>query len=284
MRIRQITETPVKDLEALGRWDRQGGFKSPADKRLATTPAVQDRVRNFFSRSPYDFRLYPINVPGGSRLLETGEVESMEWLEKNLPLAARTLEQQPVQDDEIVIFYTNNTGDQRVPFTPWMMAHRMGHAFRASDRNSGIQSAFNNIHLEMENTVLGFLSRHYPGNPLYGRSVRFGNFYIFVLQHIVRALFAHIGTMRSARSVNQYARGYEFIYELFAQWINSGHIKFNPLPSTIKYRSGNVRRKYHDDNSQSLADWSDEFKHLAATLEYYFDSILDSAQGRVYMM
>lgn len=281
MRIRQITETPVKDLEALGRWDRPGGFRSPADKRLATNPAVQDRVRNFFSRSPYDFRLYPINVPGGSRLLETGEVESMEWLEKNLPLAARTLEQQPVQDDEIVIFYTNNTGDQRVPFTPWMMAHRMGHAFRASVRNSGIQAAFNEIHEKIQNTVLGVLNSHYPGNPLQGRQP--GNFYIFVSQPIIPAFFAHIGTMRSARSVNKYERGYEFIYELFAQWINSGHIKFNPLPSTIEYRSGNVRRKY-DDNSRGLADWNGEFKLLAETLENYFDSILSSAQGQVYVM
>ena len=36
--------------------------------------------------------------------------------------------------DVITVVFTNNTGDRRLPLTPWIMAHRIGHAVQATGR------------------------------------------------------------------------------------------------------------------------------------------------------
>lgn len=281
--ISEITEAPIVDIEPLGDFDKPGGFRSPVDKRIVTNPAIHSRARKFFSRSPYDFRIYPINVPGGSKFLETGQV-SMDWLEKNLPVAAQKLQEVPQKQDEIVVFFTSNIGAEKVPLTPWMMAHRIGHAFRASRKNdSGINTAFDYVEKEIFEFFKMVLQNLY--NKQISIEVGIG-FFPLIQKPITRALFANIGTMRSARSVNQYNRPYEFIYEMFAQYINTGEIKFNTLPESFRYSDprGGPLRNFARANPEEISDYNYELQSFGSTLEYYFDSILSSAQGKIFVM
>lgn len=276
-----IKEAPVADIEPLGDFTKPGGFRSKVDKTIAVNPKVHARAKQFFSRSPYNFRLYPINVPGGSKFVEKGIV-SEEWLEENIPVASEKIKDMPVQDDEIVIFFTNNSGAERVPFTPWMMAHRIGHAFNASkSTDTGINAAFKHIEKEFRYFITTIIQN------LYGkRSINVRSLFELINEPIVKALFAELGTMRSARSVKQYSRPYEFIYELFAQYINLGELRFNPLPERFRYgnkRGGplsNIARAKPDE----ISDYNHWLEAFATELEYYFDSILTSAEGKIFVM
>lgn len=277
--VSEISEAPLIDIEPLGDFEKSGGFRGDVHKRIATNPAVHARAKAFFSRSPYDFRIYPINVPGGSKHLEKGEV-TMEWLETTIPVAAQKLQEVPQKQDEIVIFFTNNTGVDKVPLTPWMMAHRIGHSLRATrSRNTGIVTVFN----EIEKELAKFISMVVEG--LYGRKIDTISSVELITLPISGALFANIGTMRSARRTDQYKRPYEFIYEMFSQYVNSGDIKFNPLPQNLSYgrpvfgrRSSSVRA--HDD----IEDYNDALETLGRTLEYYFGELLTNASGNIYVM
>ena len=281
--ISEITEAPLVDIEPLGDFERQGGFRGDIDKRIATNPAVHARAKKFFSRSPYDFRIYPINVPGGSKFLEKGEV-TMDWLQQNLPVAAQKLQEVPQTQDEIVVFFTSNTGVDKVPLTPWMMAHRFGHslnALRYLNKNSGITTIFN----EIERELALFIKMLFEG--LYNKPTVARSNMQLITTPMAGALFANIGTMRSARSTEQYKRPYEFIYEMFAQYLNTGSIKFNPLPDSFRYGKPVFGRRPNLANAQSIedvSDWNLELETLGRTLEYYFGELLTNAAGNIYVM
>lgn len=266
MKIRDVTETPLVDIEPVGDFDKPGGFRSQYDKRIVTNPIVHQRAKQFFSRSPHDFRIYPINVPGGSKHLETGEV-SMEWLEQNLPKAAAVLNDKPLKEGEIVIFFTNNTGTDKVPLTPWMMAHRIGHVLRVK-RTDAWKVLETELTTWIQETMLYVYRRAIQSFDIYS-SPEAG------------ALFSAIGTMRSARTTKRYKRPYEFVYELFAQYINSGEIKFNELPEELQF-GRQVRRV--SGSTLDYVEYNNQLDTLGRTLEYYFSSILTDAENKIFVM
>lgn len=68
--------------------------------------------------------------------------------------------------------------------------------------------------------------------------------------------------MRSART-NKIKRPYEFLYEMFAQYINSGNIKLNAV--------------------QGILD-QDQADMLARDFGYYVDMVLGNAVNKIFLM
>ena len=101
------------------------------------------------------------------------------------------------------------------------------------------------------------------------------------------ALFNAIGTQRSSRS-GQILRPYEFLYEIFAQYLGTGKITFNPLPANLTYgrkafgnptKFMNIRPEYRDELSRKEAA-----DRLAYDMEIMFDSVLSGSVGKILVM
>ena len=99
------------------------------------------------------------------------------------------------------------------------------------------------------------------------------------------ALQKAIGTMKSARE-GKITRPYEFIYELLAQYINTGEVKFNPMPKMIGY--GKQAWGKHTRALRMLPTDDDEninhMKMLERDLDYYLDTVLSEAQNKIFVM
>jgi hypothetical protein len=106
-------------------------------------------------------------------------------------------------------------------------------------------------------------------------------------QHF-NALFNKIGTQRSSRE-NQITRPYEFLYELFAQFIQTGDVKFNPLPITASYgrkawgRPTNyigLKQQYRTPEFDREANLNKVREQLIRN----FNAVLQDAVGKIYLM
>jgi hypothetical protein len=101
------------------------------------------------------------------------------------------------------------------------------------------------------------------------------------------ALFNAIGTQRSSRS-GEIKRPYEFLYELFAQYLGTGNVTFNPLPGNLGYgrqvfgnptKYMNIKPEYRDESERQEATQT-----LANDMHYMFDDVLSSSVGQIFVM
>jgi hypothetical protein len=271
-----ISEVPLTDYQPLGDFEKQqGGFRHSVDKKLVTNPVTISKVYKFFERTGYDIRIFPVQVKGGSRYLETGEV-NVDQLVKIVGQgnAQRILGGQG--PDNITIVFTNNTGAERIPLTPWMMAHRMGHVIRIG----GARSAFVNATKHFWSGVDAILKEYY------GLSIVRGSMDLSIDDlPLYRAFIDAIGTMRSARNRSILRPG-EFFYEMFAQYLNTGTVRFNPAPAVIQGRRqawGNSQVLARiKPKQQQEATWA--LETLGRDMELLFNDIMASALGRIYVM
>lgn len=279
MKIRELmTEAPLSDYQPLGNFERgRGGFRHQVDKQLVTNPVNIGKVHKFFSRTPYDIRIFPVQVRGGGGWLETGEVDNVT-LSKIVGAdnAQRILAGQG--PDNITIVFTNNTGAERVPLTPWMMAHRMGHAVR---RRRGYQP----------DRAWTEADRHF-WNGLNGINTILRDYYGVTTAtseedrvEIENALLNAIGTMRSARQ-RRISRNWEMVYEIFAQYLNTGEVTFNSAPAELVSRRqawGHPRllRRIGKTEQQEA---SQMLETLSYDMELMFNDVMSNALGRIYVM
>ena len=263
---KEIAEAPVTDYQTLGDFNKPGSFTTTKyDPAIVKSPKAQQKVYNFFEKSPYNFRLYPLNIPGAGKFMETGRVK-LDWLEKNLPQAAEIVKKNP-PNDEIIVFYTNNVGANKVPFTPWIMAHRMGHAFRPNNYAWGQFAEY------WTDQMIQLLDGYYGAHVFRMEDPRY-----IALQNA-------LGTMKSARD-RKLSRPYEFLYELLAQYINTGEIKFNPLPKVLGY--GKIVYGKHTQAIRLLptddAENKSHMEMLERDVAYHLETVLGEAQNKIFVM
>jgi hypothetical protein len=273
-----IAEMPIKNYQTIGNFEKPGAFKGP-DQRMMNHPGYIRKLERFFSRSRYDMNFWMSHKPGMRKEREQGII-SPEKLRKLFPKEADAILKD--HEDAITIIFLGNFGDNKVMMTPWIVAHRMGHAFSASNRynkksTSGHlwkeleESIFEEIHSIMKDKY-GLL----PYHPL--------NRYRPELNDTYRQIFEAIGTSKSARDKNL-PRPYEFIYECLAQFIMTGEIKFNPMPQRIgsgkktfgKYQSF-FRWNGTDEERKEFAD------DLADLMTWRMDEILSGSLNDIFLM
>lgn len=276
-----IVEAPLVQYEPIGNFERGHSFRSDVDRKLATHPTNIQKIHTFLEKSPFNFRVFVMNLPGAAKYQEYGEmtydVFELSFGEK----IANTVFGHPDEHDEnITIVYVGNSGTDRVMFTPWIMAHRFGHAIEASGRRfaggRAIQTAWTEAEKYFFNNINQILADYY------GQEM--GRQFDRNLMTQYSALFNKIGTMRSAKS-NQIKRPYEFFYECFAQYLQSGKVTFNPLPKRIDYGrqawGKPTKALYGRDITDEV---NQELHQFGEYLSDFFDDILRDAMGKVYVM
>lgn len=271
-----LAEAPLADYQPLGDFNKPGPFRG-ADKRLVPHPTNQLKTAKFFEQTPYDFRLFFSNISGTGKYSEYG---AMDPDVVKIVFGDSDAGEQIVQGHEnaITIVFVGNKGDSKVMLTPWMMAHRIGHAIQATGRmrqSEGPWKAAEDHFFRAINSLL---------DEFYGRRGNPGGQLKNELRNEYNALFNAIGTQRSSRT-GQITRPYEFLYELFAQYLGTGRITLNPLPKQQAYG-----RKAWGRSTQSLRLRGDEEETkyttevLARDMEIMFDDVLSSMVGKILVM
>jgi hypothetical protein len=105
---------------------------------------------------------------------------------------------------------------------------------------------------------------------------------------IYSALFHSIGTMKSARD-GKLPRPFEFLHEIFAQYILTGKVNFNKFPASIQLKtpSGRISRQFtaHEEGDEMHAsEMSSLSENLAERLSELCENALTSIKGRIFVM
>ena len=280
MRLRDIlSEVPMADYQPLGDFDKPGPFRGP-DKKLVPHPRNRIKAERFFEQTPYDFRLFFSNISGTGRYSEYGPMDP-----ETVKIVFGEEGEQIVQghEDAITIVFVGNKGDAKRMLTPWLMAHRFGHAITAGSRGKrdagGAWQEAERHFFSNVNQILG---------DFYGRTGNPGGQLKFELSKEYNALFNAIGTQRSSRE-GDIRRPYEFLYEIFAQYLGTGQITLNPLPVSIGYgqQAWGKPTKVMSVRSAELRD-ENQRRHttelLARDMEIMFNDVLGDAVGKIYIM
>jgi hypothetical protein len=171
----------------------------------------------------------------------------------------------------------SNAGAEHVVMTPWTMAHRIGHAIQSRGRAYSWKEIENHFFLQINNIL----------RDMYNKPIDMTNRMEFSQRSEYNSLFNAIGTQRSSRQ-NLINRPYEFLYELFAQYLATGKVQLNPLPIRLPYGKkawGNptrwltLNREDRDDQTRKQVT-----ETLALDMEILFNDVLNEATGQVFVM
>lgn len=282
MKIKDLTEAPITDYEPLGNFERPGAFRSALDKRLVTHPVSVGNVIKFFANTPYDIRIFPCNISGTGKHSEIGEVTHERLHEILGPAAEKVIAN---SDNAITIVYVGNQGAELMPLTPWIMAHRLGHAINASSRVRRGHSYWKTAEQNFFRMVNQILQDYYNKSD---RNMGYNSSFRVNLNAEYCALFNAIGTQRSSAH-GLIKRSYEFLYEAFAQYLQTGHVKFNPLPTYVTYGKQAWGRpsqwlRLHDPQTVTDEDRQNISDDLSSELGADFRNVLDSSLGKIFVM
>lgn len=274
-----MKESPLADYQPLGDFNKPGPFTG-VDKKLVPHQVNQLKAAKFLENTPYDFRLFFSNLPGTGKYSEHGPMK---------PTDVQTVFKEQAQQiltnsqDAITIVFVGNKGDAKVMLTPWMMAHRLGHAIQAGVRKQKTDGSWPDAEQYFFRTVNAMLENYY------GKAAT--GFYANRMQSDLtpeyNALFNALGTQRSSRT-NKIKRPYEFMYELFAQYLKDGRITLNPLPTNLGYgrqawgnpsKYMNLKPEYRDEDTRQS-----EALALGDSLSEYFAEVLRACVGNIYVM
>lgn len=283
MRAIEFIKKSAVDEMALSKYTTFGDFTKPgpftgADKRLIPHPKNQLKTQKFFEKTPYDFRLFFSNLSGTGRYSEYGPMGPNGIKEIFKDQAEQIIDG---SEDAITIVFVGNSGDNKVMLTPWVMAHRFGHAIAAGRRRKGGWNEWTEAENHFFSTVNNLL------NEYYGKVGKPGGVLKFDLTPEYNALFNAIGTQRSSRT-GQIRRPYEFMYELFAQYLGTGKITLNPFPTNLTYgrkvfgnptKYMNIKPEYRDTDDRQYAS-----EVLARDMEMLFNDVLASSVGKIFIM
>lgn len=268
-------EMPISKFELMGQWGpnakRAYGY-SKQDTGILENPNAVNKIYKRWSNTHYEFDFYFLRSNKARKQVEVGLV-TPEWVKENLEVDI-----QP-RENAITVIFTQNTGTEKIPMTAWAIAHRLGHAIR---RDKNFESYFTK---EITRDFRELLKE------IYGIDKQSGSYgYNFLNdEKELRALAQTVGTMRSARQGNL-VNFYEFIYELLAQWIITGKIKFNPIPKSLVLRKRMAWGRPANDTRNSKIDdmaheeWNLMLQGYAEKYEYYIDSVFSGLVGKMFVM
>lgn len=276
-----LDEMSLKNYRTIGNFDKPGPFKG-VDHKLVTSPGYLRKLTRAFSNVQQEINIWMSNKPGLSIERETGS-RSDDDIRRMFPKEAQQIFSER-NDDAITVIFIGNFGDRKVMMTPWIVAHRMGHAINASRRGRAVKNSPSaQAWKEMEEAFFSLINSSLKQD--YGAHVE-RSIYSMQNNKLYKALFNEIGTQKSSRD-RQIIRMYEFIYECFAQFLLTGSVKLKPFPKKL-----DVGRKVFGRPTEQYVfrgRGSDEERELAAEdlqdiLSDYFNAILIAATGEIFVM
>ena len=219
-----LIEAPITDLEVMGDISDDGYDKGSV--KFLNNPKFEEQIKSSWAKSKNNFDIKFLAHPDWKDLLEYG-IASDQEIEDKLDI-----EDYKANPNAITVFFTNNKGAELKPMTPWIAAHRFGHTVRAGvGRDPKLKKLIN----DLEETFIKIVNIYLKGYKQFRSNVRNVNQFILfkpLSQEITRQLVNNMGTMRSARK-GMIDRPFEFFYELFAQHLTSGKVKFNRNPKPL---------------------------------------------------
>lgn len=300
-----FNEMPIQ-INKIGGWgdkSRPYGFKRD-DIGIMNSDRGIAKIKQKWSKVPQNFNTYICRSALCFKQFEIGEVDE-DFVRNQLGLK---IVPNPTAPDEIFIdpqsinyIVTNNRGDERMPLNAWTLAHRFAHALWTS-RNKTKSETYAHFEREfwrdMERIVEG----------VYGVSINATRGYTVDrnTSTILAKVCTAIGTMGSARK-DQLRNHTEFLHELFAQYVISQKITFNPLPKSIKYfkmpdeRSSYSSYSYgkpyerqqqrgsfsslYNREPLDLESWNEYIQEgLVQQTENHLGHVLLSCVGKIYVM
>lgn len=293
----RLTETPIGDYKTIGDWNQSLSFHSKRDRTIIQHPRAIEITKKKFGNNEHIFNLYFVNSHEAKPHMELGR-RDINWVRQNLgDEVANAVEPNIGEEGHVNVIFTNNRGDERKAMTAWIMAHRIAHAFgRMSTKHNGNDFP---SYKEAANTVAWHLSvimdeygvKDYPdsddkvrmGNQRYGYGSDRDRSNTRQKQQMMTQFFRQVCTFKSARD-NAIRDYFEILHELFAQYITTGKIKFNPAPKKFgtKQAFGNGTGEFYLRGSAE--DVEGHLHSLANTLAYYFDEMLDDVGDSILIM
>ena len=277
-----LNEMPISKFQLMGQWGpdakRAYGY-SKQDTGILQNPIAVNKIHKHWSNTHYEFDFYFLRSNKARKQVEVGAV-SPEWVKQNLGVDI-----QP-REDAITVIFTQNTGAEKIPMTAWTIAHRLGHAIRRDKifEEYFAKELFRDFR-ELLKEIYGIDKQRQQsmGGYGYGFNPRQDD------EKELRSLAHAVGTMRSARQGNL-RNFFEFTYELVAQWIITGRIKFNPIPRSLVLRkrmawgrpANDIRNSRIDDMAHE--EWNEMLQGHANKYEDYLDSVFSGLVGKMYVM
>lgn len=220
MRWTEITESPIGDIYTHGDFFKSGSIRQD-DLSLATKKR-QDKIKRVLEKAPVLIDLHFVNLPEmidiqkhvGPTLYS--QVNNIGFLSKE------QIKQKYNVDIDIVpnainLVYVQNEGTDRIPLTPWIIAHRLGHVFYYPEET---KFEIRDL-LDLFQKILTDVADLYSDEGVEPRW---------------EMLAPTFGTTRACREgMIRETRVAEWFYDCFAQMCVIGDIKFNKAPYKIPY-------------------------------------------------
>ena len=276
-----MKEMPVDTHQTIGDFSKGSSFTNKTDRALITNPTSVKKVIDFFQNTNVNFDFYFVNTKEGRKYTEKGEVKD-SFIYDELKIKPDQLKDGRINKDNITVFFTNNKGDERYPLTAWVIAHRVGHVLRRQEAWDQNLAPFIEKQLAGILTAYGItpVPSYSYGYDTDSENRNYEKRRAFRLAR--RHLSETIGTFKSARDKNL-REDFEFHYELFAQYLKTGKVTFNPLPDILLVGHGSfgrerkVRLQDRDEAEYCLENLEDNF-------EQYAEDVLQSNVGRIFVM
>lgn len=264
MRLFDLTEAPITGFDTVGDFSTPASIRHRVDLRSVTAPALVHRIKRVWERTPVDFNLLFVNQPGMDEYAELGQTD-IKWLSTRMPDVLDKLDKTAVN-----VIYTNNIGDERVSFTPWILAHRFSHAISASGTDPMVDGRIRKALRSLSEfarficlTVSAFSA--VPGS-------------------MFKPVFSAIGTMKSARSGKLIREG-EFIHEILAQYLLKGEVTFRTLTKEdIVIAFDEYPSFLYDFGKSELREINDALLKLKVEIDELFSKTLQSCVGKIFVI
>ena len=280
----QVDEMALTDFKKFGKWDdpkNNHGYDKQSVGILNSDSGVKKIEGKFNNINIVDLNLYFVKNPNVWKTSEVGQVTPEQL--KNIT-GLEIGKDIPLDEDGITVVFTNNTAAEKVPLTPWTIAHRIGHAFAATGRRDNEYQR--NIR-EIDKAVEEAIEMSYQYKIPSANNDYYGNTSVLTRNlPVVRNFLEGIGKFRSART-KQLPRTTEFIHECFAQYLfGNGEISFNEYPEIIKTSN---KKAWGSDIGQSIrlkdeTAANETSMNLQYALQNHFDYLINTNFGTISIM
>jgi hypothetical protein len=218
-----IDEAPIGDIHYLG--GEEPASLRASDIGIINNPKAQAKIRRVLDKAPILIHLAFLNHPFEyhSKYGIGDPAREIVTPKGNLPASGIMTPEQFEQTyghvierdpEALTVVFGMNDGDDTRPLSPWMIAHRIGHALQEQGRERS-RGVFTPLLVSFNKIALG-LSWDSASMTIN-----------------VDDLAHALGSWKSARETRLTSSG-EFVLETFAQYLIKGRIIFNVVPDTIK--------------------------------------------------
>lgn len=272
--IAQLNEMPITNMTFQGSWGPKatsGYGYNWQDLGILENPNATEKIMKKWSNTKENFEVHFVRSEKAQKHRQVGEV-SKEWVKEELDFDV-----QP-QPDTITVIFTQNESAEKVPMTAWTLAHRVGHAIF--------------INKEFSREFVGKIEKDFLTllDKVYGVPSRIGRIWGNQLEYrledmlLLGKFVQEIGTMSSARN-KRVGNFIEFLFELVAQYIITGKIRFKSLPRTFTMPDGGVGEQNAKVkiNDEKFEKYNTRLENYAKILEKRLDKIFNSLRNKIFV-